>query len=419
MNTKRISALIAMAILPGTVSATVGYFSHGYGMKSVGMGGVGIALPQDALAAASNPAGMGLVGSRYDFGLTHFKPVREATITGSAGGSVDGNYDGNGDKNFFIPEFGYNRVINPALSAGISVYGNGGMNTHYKNGIPLFGTGAAGVDLSQLFVAPTVAYKLNESNMLGLSLNLAYQRFKADGLQNFDNSTASANPGSVTNNGYDTSTGYGVRLGWLGQITPSVSVGATWQSRTSMSKFDKYKGLFAEGGDFDIPENYGLGVAFKPSQALTLAFDVMEIKYGSVKAVSNPLSNLMVSGQQLGSDNGAGFGWKDMTVYKLGASYALSGATTLRAGYATGGQPVPSSETLFNILAPGVVEEHLTLGVTMTLQDKSEVTLGYMHAFAKTVSGASSIPLGETWPGGEANLRMHQDSVGIAYSRKL
>jgi long-chain fatty acid transport protein len=33
--------------------ATNGYFSHGYGIKSKGMGGVGIALPQDAMAAAT------------------------------------------------------------------------------------------------------------------------------------------------------------------------------------------------------------------------------------------------------------------------------------------------------------------------------------------------------------------------------
>jgi long-chain fatty acid transport protein len=41
------------------------------------MGGVGIALPQDALAAATNPAGMGLIGDRIDLGATWFRPIRE------------------------------------------------------------------------------------------------------------------------------------------------------------------------------------------------------------------------------------------------------------------------------------------------------------------------------------------------------
>jgi long-chain fatty acid transport protein len=36
-----------------------------------------------------------------------------------------------------------------------------------------------------------------------------------------------------------------------------------------------------------------------------------------------------------------------------------------------------------------------------------------MHAFSKTVSGSGSIPA--SFAGGEANLTMSQDSIGIAY----
>lgn len=422
MKIKKIAALTsltALAMLPGVSSATLGYFSHGYGMRSVGMGGVGIALPQDSLAAASNPAGMVMVGTRYDIGIANFRPDREATIAGSAGGVVDGTYDANGEDSFFVPEFGYNQMISPTTSLGVSVYGNGGMNTTYDNGIPLFGTGPAGVDLSQLFIAPTVAYKLNAQHSIGLSLNLAYQKFKAEGLQNFDNGGFSSAPGSVTNNGSDSSTGWGVRVGWLGEIMPGFTIGASWQSKTDMGKFDKYKGLFAEQGSFDIPENYGIGVAFKPSSALTIAADVMEIKYGDIKSISNPLSKLTVSGNQLGSNDGPGFGWQDMTIYKIGISYVASPGMTLRAGYASGKQPIPESETLLNMLAPGVVEDHLTLGATWTTADKAEVTVGYMHAFSNTVNGSGSIPLGGGFPGGEANLKMEQNSFGIAYSRPL
>ena len=70
-------------------------FSHGYGVKAQGMGGVGIALPQDALAAATNPAGMAWVGNRLDVGLNWFQPDRSAEITGSGAGA-NGTYDGNG-----------------------------------------------------------------------------------------------------------------------------------------------------------------------------------------------------------------------------------------------------------------------------------------------------------------------------------
>ncbi len=42
---------------PLAALATNGYFAHGYGVRSVGVAGVSIALPQDGLVAASNPAG--------------------------------------------------------------------------------------------------------------------------------------------------------------------------------------------------------------------------------------------------------------------------------------------------------------------------------------------------------------------------
>lgn len=404
MKKTLICAALATAMSPAAW-ATNGYFSEGYGMKSSGMAGVGYALPQDALAAATNPAGMVLVGNRVDAGLTWFKPNRGAEIT--APNPTAGALDGNDKSNFFIPEFGYNHMISPDQSVGVSVYGNGGMNTSYKNGVPLFGQAPGGIDMAQLFIAPTYAFKVNKDHAFGVSLNMAYQRFKAEGLQNF----------GVANSGYDSSTGWGLHLGYIGKVADNVTIGASWQSKTRMGKFDKYKGLFAEQGGFDIPETYGLGIAVKPTQALTVAFDIQYIKYGSVRSVANTVDCFFVGACALGSDNGPGFGWQNMTVYKLGLSYDVSKDLTLRAGVSTNRQPISNSQTLFNVLAPGVVENHVTLGATWAMSPTSEVTVAYQHAFNKTVNGVGSIGAG--FGGGEANLHMKQDSLGIAFGWKL
>jgi long-chain fatty acid transport protein len=409
---------LIILVASAEANATDGYFAHGYGVKSQGMGGVGIALPQDALAAASNPAGMGLIGDRVDFGVTWFRPQRESTISGNAFPGVDGTYKANDTENFFIPEFGYNRQINPDVTLGVSVYGNGGMNTDYKNGIPLFqSVGSAGVDLIQLFVAPTVTWKLTSSQTIGVSVNLAYQRFEVKGLQGF--AGASTSPSNLTNNGHDNSYGAGLHLGWIGRINDAVSLGATYQSRTYMSKFDKYKGLFAEQGDFDIPLTYGVGFAVKATPQVTIAADVQRINYSKVASVGN--LSLPNFSNGLGSDNGAGFGWRDVTATKLGVSYAYSDALTFRAGYNHSTQPIRQTDTLFNILAPGIVKDHLTLGTTYVLPNKSELSLSYIHAFKESVKGSNSIPPGfpPGFGGGEANLKMYQDSLGIAYGWQL
>lgn len=383
-------ALVAGGLVSPVAHATNGYFSHGYGMKAKGMGGVGIALPQDALAAATNPAGMVMVGDRIDFGVDWFKPNRHAVAPPQVG-----ELSGNGDSSFLIPEFGYNKSLGSDSSFGVSVYGNGGMNTNYATSS--FGTGRMGVDLMQLFIAPTYAMKFNADNAVGISLNLAYQQFKAEGLQGF----------GVMNPGYDSSTGLGVRIGWTGKVTPSVTLGATYQTKTKMGKLNKYSGLFAEQGGFDIPANYGVGIAAKLTETTTIAADIEQIEYSKVNSIGNP----MTSPGAMGASNGPGFGWRDMTVLKLGVSHQYDSGLVVRAGYSTGRQPIPDNETMFNVVAPGVVQDHLTLGATWVMPSKSELTVGYMHAFKKTVTGT----------GGTTgfNLNMYQDSLGIAYGWKL
>jgi len=299
------------------------------------------------------------------------------------------------------------------------------MNTTYANGpapfgggIPLFNgfTGQrTGINLEQLFIAPTFAYKINKNHAVGVTLNLVYQRFRADGLGGF--APVSSSPTNLTDKGVDTSTGWGVRIGYTGNLTDAVTVGATYQSRTWMSKFSDYKGLFANQGEFDIPENYGIGIAVKATPKLTIAADIQQINYGDIASVSNPLlPNLFLS--PLGTDNGAGFGWRDMTVFKLGASYAWSEKLTLRAGVSTTRQPIPKSETMFNMIAPGVIENHLTLGATWAVSPASELSVSYMHGFSKKVKGSGSFPFAP--PGVvEANIKMYQDSLGIAYGLKF
>ncbi len=417
-------AVVAACCAPAFAFATNGYFAHGYGMKAKGMAGVGIALPQDAMAAATNPAGMVWVGNRIDFGADLFKPVRTTTLTAAEFGPFAGDYAGNGDSMFLIPEFGYNMMLGSNSSVGVSVYGNGGMNTSYEDfnartagaggmfGFPangVFGAGKLGVDLMQLFIAPTYAIKVTPDHSLGVSLNLVYQRFKAYGLQNFV--VFSNAPDAVSNNGYDSSTGAGLKFGWTGKISPDVTMGATYQTKTKMGKFDKYRGLFAEQGGFDIPETYGIGIAVKASPAVTIAADIQQINYSKIKSVGNSVNNLFIDGNPMGADNGPGFGWKDMTVFKLGADYKYSQNLVLRGGLSTTRQPIPSGETFFNILAPATVENHLTLGSTWTLADKSELTVGYMHAFSKSVTGTGN--------GAGVNIKMNQNSIGIAYGWKM
>ncbi len=421
MKLNRIALAVALAGISFGAHATNGYFSHGYGMKAKGMAGVSTTNTEDAFFGANNPAAAAFAGNRADLGADLFSPIREASNTGFFAGpssESDSNY-------FIVPEFGYNRVINDKLALGVTVYGNGGMNTNYGKDFfggttnILGGTTRLGVDLMQLIVAPTAAYKVAPNHSLGISPLIGYQRFEAKGLQGF--APISASPANLTNNGYDDAFGYGVRVGYMGKVSPTVTIGAAYASKMNFDEFSKYRGLFAEQGDFDIPENYNVGVSWQATPAVRLALDYQRINYSDVNSVGNPADNVFtvpLGGGMMGNNLGSGFGWSDVDVWKLGVEYKYSQSLTLRAGYSHNDNPIDGNdpvEATFNILAPAVNENHVSLGFTYTLASGNELTMAYTHAFHNDVSGARPVGFG----GGTDKIEMYQNSLGIQYSWKL
>lgn len=417
--------------------ATNGYFQIGYGAKSTGMAGAAVANPQDTLAGAANPAGMAYVGEGFDIGLRLFSPMREGTLDCTGFGCSQAISSTSANQLFAIPDGGYVQKINDKMYAGVSLYGNGGMNTSYgtniyaeaafQSGLPPLpgpqppGAGTAtfgelGVNLAQFMIAPTLTYNITENQTIGISPVFAIQRFQAKGLGLF--SGLSTDPTMLTNNGADYSYGVGVRIGWLGQVAPGIRLGATYASKTYMTKFEEYSGLFADGGAFDIPANAAIGIAVVPVEKLTVAADVQRIFYGDVESIANPgptaaeLGGTISPDRQLGASNGIGFGWQDTWNFKLGLKYELNKAWTLRAGYNYGQSPIPQSEVLINILAPGVVENHVTLGFSYRSSKTSQWNVSYMHAFYNSESNPST-----AFAGMPAEISMYQNAVNISYSR--
>lgn len=410
---RRLPLFLLAGLLPVAASATNGYFSHAYGTKSEGVAGAGIALAQDSLAVAVNPAGLLSVADGLDLGVTAFQPNRGATFV-QGGSSVA--YSGNDTKTFLIPALGYSRHIGDRLAVGIALYGNGGMNTDYaQNPFARFGAqGTAGVDYSQAIVSPAIAWRVNEAHSIGLAVNVAYQEFKAKGISLFG--AFSSQPTKVSNLGYDSSTGVGVRLGWQGQLTKDLAFGATWQSKIDTGGFKKYAGLFADGGGFDVPASWGVGLAYRQADAWNVALDWQRIQYSGVNSVGNSVAKLF-QGLPLGAANGPGFGWRDVSVVKLGTTYKPSDRLTLRAGFSHAGQPVPAGETFFNTLAPGVVQDHATLGASWAIDDRNEISVSALHAFRYTVNGKGSIPA--SFGGGEVNVHLSETSLGLGFSHKF
>ena len=478
----RAASIISALAMTATASATTGYFSLGYGAKSMGLAGAIVSNPQDAMAASVNPAGMGMVGERVDAGIQFFNPGdRSAKLETSAFGATYDVEDKSRRNLFFVPSLGYTSKINDKLTWGISMYGNGGMNTTYDRnlynetagflgaitpppggpGLPpnqvpegttpndLFEAGGLpiriedvntlGVDLAQGLIAPTLSFKVHEKHTLGASLLIGIQRFSAYGLGNFQCFTQtgqsapppgapscaatggaySATPSDgLTNNGHDWAYGAGVRVGWIGEVLPKLSLGAAVASKVYMTEFDDYDELFAEDGKFDIPANFTVGLTYKPTTALSLSFDFQRIYYEGVNSISNagPVfvpgvgPGIPPGGGLLGTDDGLGFGWENINVYRVAADYRYNNEWNFRAGYSYNDQPIPDDQVLFNFLAPATPKVHATVGFTYRPNNSSEWNFSYMHAFEEKVSSS------QTAFGVPGEIKMRQNAVDLSYS---
>lgn len=418
---------MALGLLTQSAFATNGYFRHGYGVKYSAFGGVSGAFAFSTLTIANNPAGLAFIGHRYDVGLALFSPNRNYTVNGAPSG-FPGTFGltpatvESDSKAFPIPTIGAAWQLNETVSLGVALFANGGMNTNYGTNT-FYGSNRTGVDLAQMFLAPTLAIKLGPNVAIGLTPLAAYQRFEAKGLEAF--APMSRDATKLSNNGHDNSFGVGGKIGFMGHLNRFISVGAFYQTKVNMSKFDQYSGLFAQEGDFDIPSNWTIGLALTPTPKFSLGFDVQEIYYTDVKSVSSrmdvrTLSPVLPDGhtpnplfEPLGSENCAGFGWQDMTIYKFGLKLDPGKTLSILSGFSFGDQPIPNTEVLFNILAPGVIQSHLTFGLVKKLAFGRELSFSVAHAFSHKITGANPLDA----PGAEnITLKMYQWDFELGYS---
>ena len=410
----------ALGLLAGPALATNGYFANGYGAGSKGMAGAGVAVSTGPLGLAQNPALGTTLGNEAGFCLTTFAPDRGFDVKGTPApppypSLTPGKQTSKNDV-FFIPCGAANFRLDDRSSLGIIAFGNGGMNTEYGTNIFVpgfgpYGSSPLGVNLEQLFIGVNYTYDVNDQLSFGVAPILAVQRFKATGLENF--ASFSSAPDSLTNNGDDWSTGAGINLGLIWSPNEQWTIGAAYRSRIYMDEFDKYKGLFAEQGDFDIPAVATLGVAFTPAAKpdITVTAEYQRIFYSDIKAIAN--SNATIDAP-FGDDNGPGFGWKDMDVVRLAGIWRANDKWTFRGGVSYATKFIDDDQALLNVLAPATPQWHASIGTSYQLNDSWGITAAYTHAFENSVTGANPTLA----PSQPVKLRMDQNEfvIGMTYS---
>jgi long-chain fatty acid transport protein len=361
-------ASACLAMTSGNVLAVTGAELSGYGVKSAGMGGASIALPQDASAAANNPAGMAFVPTSFTINVVGFQGKTDATIQGTklSDNTKETSLEG-----------GFNYVLNPEFTVGLTLSGSGAgadYGAPYPTPFPVAGAETLKASRKIAELVGSASWKVRPDLALGIGLIYATQQINTQGV--VAQIPVAPFIVAVPSHGTQTATGWGARIGAQWNASSDLSLGATYRTKTNMSSFSGYANdvLAYSNGSIDLPSEYGVGVAWRATPSITVAADVLRTEYSKVAANQDP--------------NGPG--WSDQDVIKMGVAWALNPTWTLRTGFSSASKQIDGSRAAQNILSPAIDTFSYDFGASMKIDEKSDISFSIDATTSNTLDGSGA-----------------------------
>jgi long-chain fatty acid transport protein len=386
-----LAAIITTAFASGSAMATNGMNMEGYGPISTGMGGASQAMDHGTAAMAQNPATLGLMTApaRLDLAVGRLGPKVSSSMSGMPTADSSGT-------SYVMPALGYARRSG-ALTYGVGVFAQGGMGTDY-GADSFLALGSGDPVRSELGVGRVLfplVWQATPELMVGGSLDYVWAtldlRMAATGAQLGGMVTsAGGNLGAALPalggapwarvdftdssdfSGAAKGTGWAGKLGVVWKAAPDVTLGASYQSKTSLGDLKtgstratlSAAGGFSDSGritvvDFQWPATTAVGVAWQAMPGLMLAADVKRIEWADVMDSFNMRYDSATMGGSVSFAMTQK--WKNQTVTNLGVAWSATPELTLRGGLNIADNPIP--DTYVNPLFPATVKNHYTFGV--------------------------------------------------------
>ncbi len=386
-------AIAAVGLMATSAMATDGMFGDGTGARNKALAGAGVADEKDATAMSLNPAGLVHSDTQFNAAASLFSPRREYNV-GAGVVKSDSEY-------FVIPNLAYAYRVDGNTVFGLSMYGNGGMNTDYPvnfTGLPA----NLGIDLTQVFMSAGLAKQYGNLS-IGVAPILALQLFSANGTPTRT---------GIGSEHLDVAAGIAVRAGVEWAVADNFRVAVAGASPTYMQAFTSYDQpgeLFGlDGGRLNLPGTIQAGIALDLMPTLTVMADYKRIFYGAEKVIGS-------------STNVGGFGWSDINIYKFGVEWDATPGLTLRAGYSYNDSPLPTNASAYfaNILAPATVKHHFTGGAKIKVSDSMDFEIAGMYAPEETVRTPGVAPFNNpaigAFPPSTVKMHQYEATVGIVW----
>jgi long-chain fatty acid transport protein len=329
----------------------------GWGGRSVGMGGTGVAVSKDIAGMAYNPASLTEVErNRFDLGIGILLPDRRF--------SNDWNTDVSSKKILYpVPQTGYvYKLPDSDVSMGIGCFFTYGAGTEYQFQTPWFPNSVKKTHstLGIIKLTPTIAYKVTPSLSVGATLDINYGMVKIGipyGPYYLDIDKAEG-------------WGYGFKVGLLYKYSDTLKFGLAYTSESNLEDLEADNAYleispFVPGGptllrynkakfvDLQQPFNLAFGIGYQATKKLLLALDV---KWQNYSDVLNKLEVRLSDGTGPDMTMIIPLDRSDNYACAFGLEYRLTERFSTRAGYHYDSNIVNSSKVL--VLAPVTDQSH-------------------------------------------------------------
>ncbi len=168
-----------------------------------------------------------------------------------------------------------------------------------------------------------------------------------------------------------------------------------------------------------LPQSLGFGVSYSPILPLRLGLDVEWLNWSSafnqmsisLKDGQNPNIARMLGSNSLNVD--FPLDWKNAVLIKFGGEYDISTSFTVRAGYAYGQNPVPSS-TLFSIF-PAIAVNHIMAGVSYKIYGPVTVNAAYEIGLKESSYSSNPSDIASEYNGSMSQLSANVYHLGLSW----
>ena len=389
-----------LAICPTLVMAQ-GIISPGAGPINQGMAGASTAAPVDFGSSYWNPANLSgldqdeaLLSSALIFPSIHFSSAQRAGAFGGVFPPTNrygtSRSDGGVGSNLAAGVSWKVRPDSP-LTFGLGLFGVAGGNVNFagSNTTPVlgprrppnfFGVGPVYANLAFLEIKPMVSLQATDRLAVGFApviLNgtgTFSPAFFAPGLK--DHFGVPTFP-SATN--IRPVWGAGFELGLLYNVNESWNIGFSykspgWLNRLNYNSNNPDLSHRQIGLTAGLPAIYSWGVAYKGIDRLLVDVDLRYMDYASTPLFGQSVRD-------------GGLNWSGIFAVATGLQYQLTDRLTVRGGYLYNTNPINSTQTLFNIQAPGIITNTLSLGGSWRLTDQVIASAAWVHGFRNSIEG--------------------------------